>query len=241
MQSMRKALRWLMGALTLAICLSLAWTCVSMYVGRGSQKPFQMAEVTERLRAMLPLFLVWVLLLFVCLIAGAGGETDRRGQIGAPDMYLMQRKQSALALPESAQAEEGRRRRSTRITQLLLAILFLPFLLWMMGDEALSLDFERTMGRLMLYLSPVAMLALMVLMVHERKRQESIRKECEILRSGSKKGTRQQAARTDHTSVIRLILALLGILFTVLGVMNGGMRDVMVKAIQICTECIGLG
>ena len=26
-----------------------------------------------------------------------------------------------------------------------------------------------------------------------------------------------------------------------LGVLNGGMRDVLVKAINICTECIGLG
>ncbi|MBS5668154.1 MAG: thioredoxin [Firmicutes bacterium] len=31
------------------------------------------------------------------------------------------------------------------------------------------------------------------------------------------------------------------ILFIVLGVMNGGLRDVLVKAINICTECIGLG
>ena len=25
------------------------------------------------------------------------------------------------------------------------------------------------------------------------------------------------------------------------GVLNGGMRDVLIKAINICTECIGLG
>ena len=27
----------------------------------------------------------------------------------------------------------------------------------------------------------------------------------------------------------------------VAGVLNGGMRDVLVKAVNICTECIGLG
>ncbi len=27
----------------------------------------------------------------------------------------------------------------------------------------------------------------------------------------------------------------------VAGIINGGMRDVLVKAIKICTECIGLG
>ena len=33
----------------------------------------------------------------------------------------------------------------------------------------------------------------------------------------------------------------LGIAGTALGVLNGGMADVLGKAIRICTECIGLG
>ena len=33
----------------------------------------------------------------------------------------------------------------------------------------------------------------------------------------------------------------MAIVFIVLGVMNGGLRYVLVKAINICTECIGLG
>ena len=39
-----------------------------------------------------------------------------------------------------------------------------------------------------------------------------------------------------HVSYVQV-----AILFIVLGVMNGGLRDVLVKAINICTECIGLG
>lgn len=34
---------------------------------------------------------------------------------------------------------------------------------------------------------------------------------------------------------------LLALAFILLGVMNGGLYDVLVKAINICTECIGLG
>ena len=40
---------------------------------------------------------------------------------------------------------------------------------------------------------------------------------------------------------LRLSLFLLALVFIVLGILNGGLRDVLVKAIQICTECIGLG
>lgn len=41
--------------------------------------------------------------------------------------------------------------------------------------------------------------------------------------------------------IARLVLLCLGILFIVAGVLNGGSRDVLIKAINICTECIGLG
>lgn len=46
---------------------------------------------------------------------------------------------------------------------------------------------------------------------------------------------------TPRQGTIRLVLAVLALLFIILGVMNGGARDVLVKAINICTECIGLG
>ena len=40
---------------------------------------------------------------------------------------------------------------------------------------------------------------------------------------------------------IRRILYAVAICFVVMGIFNGSMRDVLVKAIKICTECVGLG
>lgn len=42
------------------------------------------------------------------------------------------------------------------------------------------------------------------------------------------------------TAVRCAVLALAAVLI-VLGVANGGMKDVLIKAIKICTECVGLG
>jgi hypothetical protein len=41
--------------------------------------------------------------------------------------------------------------------------------------------------------------------------------------------------------VTRLSLVLVAVIFIALGIFNGGMADVLGKAIKICTECIGLG
>lgn len=41
--------------------------------------------------------------------------------------------------------------------------------------------------------------------------------------------------------VVRGVVLVVAVAFIVLGVLNGGARDVLIKAINICTECIGLG
>lgn len=39
----------------------------------------------------------------------------------------------------------------------------------------------------------------------------------------------------------RILLYAVALLLIAAGILNGGMRDVLIKAINICTECIGLG
>ena len=45
----------------------------------------------------------------------------------------------------------------------------------------------------------------------------------------------------SRAAVIRAVLLVAAGLMIVAGMLNGGMWDVLVKAINICTECIGLG
>ncbi len=44
-----------------------------------------------------------------------------------------------------------------------------------------------------------------------------------------------------RTGAVRAVLIALGAGLIVYGIADGSMRDVLVKAIHICTECIGLG
>lgn len=41
--------------------------------------------------------------------------------------------------------------------------------------------------------------------------------------------------------VVRGIVFVVAVTFIILGILNGGANDVLIKAINICTECIGLG
>ena len=66
-----------------------------------------------------------------------------------------------------------------------------------------------------------------------------IRREGEHAAPQSVTDTSPMAGR--HLPLIRCVVLAAAALLIVLGILNGGMYDVLVKAINICTECIGLG
>ena len=49
------------------------------------------------------------------------------------------------------------------------------------------------------------------------------------------------AVGTRRSLALRALLYIAATVMLLLGVLNGGLNDVFVKAINICTECIGLG
>ncbi len=54
--------------------------------------------------------------------------------------------------------------------------------------------------------------------------------------------TAKSIANNDITLwVVRGVIFVVAVVFIILGIFNGGAQDVLVKAVNICTECIGLG
>ncbi len=46
---------------------------------------------------------------------------------------------------------------------------------------------------------------------------------------------------SERRTLARCVMMAAAIIFIAMGIFNGGMKDVLVKAIRICTECVGLG
>ena len=53
------------------------------------------------------------------------------------------------------------------------------------------------------------------------------------------KAVRQRADR--KTMILRTAVLLLSLILIAAGILNGGLEDVLLKGIAICTECVGLG
>ncbi len=80
-----------------------------------------------------------------------------------------------------------------------------------------------------------------------RKKEEKIKRE---IAENAAKGIRVTAQKEEKKSwrhanlavwIVRGVVAVVGIVFVITGITNGGMADVLKKAINICTQCIGLG
>jgi hypothetical protein len=88
---------------------------------------------------------------------------------------------------------------------------------------------------------------------------ESIKKELLLVREGlsagaksvgdtdarAESGCKAIAFLSSHSEKIllisRLAILTIALVFVGVGILNGGMADVLGKAVRICTECIGLG
>ena len=58
---------------------------------------------------------------------------------------------------------------------------------------------------------------------------------------GKRNGINKLKVNTKMVFYTKIVLVALGAILVIIGVCTGGMADVLAKAINICTECVGLG
>jgi len=114
-----------------------------------------------------------------------------------------------------------------------------------------SRELESVIGRMLLHIAPWTLVGFACAILCECFCGRSLRREIDLAaRSGERASI--ENARTDSgkprekkalpvKTAARAVVFALAVGLLALGAANGGMRDVLVKAINICTECIGLG
>lgn len=103
-------------------------------------------------------------------------------------------------------------------------------------------DVANRLSRFVLPLAVYGALVLLSVIMHMLYGQGRMAKQDAVSKKAFNVGSvKDHANQSAGLPAIRIILFGVAVLFIVLGVMNGGWYDVLVKAINICTECIGLG
>ncbi len=103
----------------------------------------------------------------------------------------------------------------------------------------------------MLFIIPCAIVAIGAIFATILICSASYARELDFLKQGIKNSGKQAAVDTQQEKTdsncekiligARLSVLIIAITFIIIGIFNGGMADVLQKAVNICTECIGLG
>ena len=100
-----------------------------------------------------------------------------------------------------------------------------PCLAWLLnGEHFASWDLEQVRGQLLLHTGPWMAIGFAAAAAF-----------------GAEPVAEAQGRTVRAVGAVRVIIYAAAAAFIVLGAMNGGLRDVLVKAGNLCTECIGLG
>ena len=252
-----KHLLWLRGAtaaMTLVLCALLCWQCIDIYVDGNApenldggvyiESVYRAEDVGTRLRGLIFPAAVWAILAGVTAIAGRKAPGEKIGAMpGENRLRVMKRLlPEDIALPEAALREEKLRLFvGIALAAVLLACAIPAGIFLLDGSNFVSWDLETVMAELLIHVLPWAALALAAVWMAEEICARSRMRECAALKPLPKGKLTPVQEKAFPVGAVRIVLLGIAMVFIVLGVMNGGLRDVLVKAINICTECIGLG
>ncbi len=251
MKRFRNSWPWIVAAATLLLAALLIWQCADIYF--SGIAPENLAEsgvrirdiysreiVAERFSRIAWAFWVW---LAVCLIAWIG---KCAGNQANPVLPTENRFALAIARAEKTPEMllEEKKRRVIRLACAGICVLCGAFILKYLLNAANfeSRDLEPVMGRMMLNVAPWVAVAFAALLGMTQFCEISLLREIELAKKAPKRSAEARiSAKKSIVNAIRIAIAVISIVLIAIGVLNGGMRDVLVKAVNICTECIGLG
>ena len=156
---------------------------------------------------------------------------------------------------EGLQKERRLRRLAGVAAAVLASVVMLPALIWCVNPAHFSVEsLNADIKTAALFVIPCAVVALGLLVGATLVRRASFLRETALVKAAiaERKGKAVPAKNASDNRKnllekplvlwgIRGLILAAGILFILLGILNGGMADVLGKAIRICTECIGLG
>ena len=248
-------------ALSLTLAIAAVWyiiSCVSIYSGGGAT-PFTRETVAAELKRLLPISIIAAVLMIAAgtlsLFTGKPKPTviriKSRTLVKITEKKLSAEHLSAdyrdLCLREAA----FRATTMTAIAAVSTVIAAVALIIIIDPSRYTVADVNTDIAYSTVYAGAATLLILAGVYTSSIVNELSYRR---VLEPSREELSRQRAEGITpppcdeaplgegHTVMLaRLIIIAVAIAFIIIGIFNGGMADVLGKAVRICTECIGLG
>lgn len=149
-------------------------------------------------------------------------------------------------LAEDIKAQKSKRKKLTFIRLIVLIICSAIFLIYSLNpDNFHQSNINDSMIKAMYVLLPCLIIGFACTLYTIIAVEKSLQTEIELLKKAPLKKDNEDniydSTSSKLTITIRYVILVAGIALLLYGFITGGTADVLTKAINICTECIGLG
>ena len=232
------------------LCLAVA--CVQIY--RLGDQPFSREAVAAAFAPIaIPVYLCLVLVIVgFCVDLWLPSEKKRLipEKQHAMMLHRLHNKLDFTLCSEELRSaitlQQNARKRRNRIAVGLLLAGSVIFLVYAAGEGSFhKSEINASMISAMAVLIPCLIPALVAAIIAQYRNRASIAEEIELLKQADPAATKQPDAtpvgRKSRTRSLQYAILAVALLLLVVGFFTGGTSDVLTKAINICTECVGLG
>lgn len=246
---LRKIYDILFSVLLIVTGIALAAACIQIY--RSGDRPFSPESISQHFHANSLLIYGTVIGIFFSFLLDIVLPRKKNAPKAVIHEDVRLARQLRKGAPTGSYAEhankEHKLRRRYGLLTVLVFILLMIYPAVYFSDLAhftvVSLNRDVTVSLAVVLIPGIIGLGLCLLCSQlwskSYLRELSVCKEA--IKSGSVSTDGQKPRRGLPVGILRVIISIVAIVFIVAGIFNGGASDVLLKAIAICTECIGLG
>lgn len=242
-------------AVCIVLALLLALAAVNIYregSARKAERPMESIytpeAVAEKFAPIAPLFFAGVGLLIAGLVLGV---KDENADKPVKDAEISRDLVAArVAQPsEAMQKEQTAQKRLLWIGWGAFAACMVPIAVYIANPAHFpEADPEGMFRGLIRVFLPWTAVGLCALAVTGVLREKSALRETEAAQARMKEEKAQgiapepkAAGKQSKTGILQAVIVVVAVVLIIAGAFNGSARDVLYKAITICTECVGLG
>ena len=229
------------------IALIFIFVCFDIYsdgIKSSSLNIYNVEAISNRISVLLPyLALLFIFIAISTITLSITYEKPHFKYVLSNKSKLILAKKKFENLPYKALYEE-KKRIYINVASISILMVFLCYsIIYILNkNNFVSWDLEAVMSNLIINILPEIILSFIVLLIRDSMLDKSYERETSILKNETKSNTLVSNDEIEKNySIIQIFVIIFSILLIAAGIFNGGLKDVLIKAINICTECIGLG
>ena len=243
--------KWLFAISLFISSVCLICACVSIYL--SGDKPFSREAVAAAFSPIsipiyisLALVFINLIISFILPIEKDKPSVDKKSEMMLKRFAASRDLHSADSETIAVVAKERKKRTVLTITVIAICVICaVPFLVFALNSSNFhKSEINASMISAMYVLAPCYLISVIYAIISAYISRASRAKEIDALKNLPKTGgnsAENTAKKLKIKNIIAIVIVLVAITFIVIGANLGGTADVLTKAVNICTECIGLG